>query len=74
MAWAITIHKRQGKTFDNIVVDFGNRLFSSGQVYIALSRCTSLEGIILKAPIKKHFIEADPRITGFLNSESCEVT
>ena len=73
LAWAITIHKSQGKTFDNIVVDFGNRVFSSGQVYVALSRCTSLEGIVLKAPIKKHFIAADPRITGFLNSEHCEV-
>jgi ATP-dependent exoDNAse (exonuclease V) alpha subunit len=69
LAWAITIHKSQGKTFDNIVVDFGNRVFSPGQVYVALSRCTSLDGITLKAPIKKHFIAADPRITGFLNSE-----
>ena len=73
LAWAITIHKSQGKTFDNIVVDFGNRVFSPGQVYVALSRCTSFEGIVLKAPIKKHFISADPRITGFLNSERCEV-
>ena len=72
MAWAITIHKSQGKTFDNIVVDFGNRVFSHGQVYVALSRCTSLEGIVLKAPIKKHFISADPRINGFLNSKISE--
>ena len=72
LAWAITIHKSQGKTFDNIVVDFGNRVFSHGQVYVALSRCTSLEGIVLKAPIKKHFISADPRINGFLNSEIFE--
>ena len=72
LAWAITIHKSQGKTFDNIVVDFGNRVFSHGQVYVALSRCTSLEGIVLKTPIKKHFISADPRINGFLNSEIFE--
>ena len=72
LAWAITIHKSQGKTFDNIVVDFGNRVFSPGQVYVALSRCTSLEGIVLKTPIKKHFISVDSRITKFFGSERCE--
>ena len=46
MAWAITIHKSQGLTFDNVMIDAG-AAFSSGQVYVALSRCTSLDGIIL---------------------------
>ncbi|MFQ3307391.1 MAG: ATP-dependent DNA helicase PIF1 [Candidatus Midichloriaceae bacterium] len=69
LAWAITIHKSQGKTFDDIIIDFGNRVFSTGQVYVALSRCTSLEGIVLKSPIKKHFITTDYRINEFINSQ-----
>jgi hypothetical protein len=47
LAWAVTIHKSQGKTFDHVVIDMGRGAFAHGQVYVALSRCTSFDGIIL---------------------------
>lgn len=53
LAWAITIHKSQGLTFDKIIIDAG-RAFASGQVYVALSRCTSLEGLVLISPINSN--------------------
>jgi len=53
LAWAITIHKSQGLTFDKLVIDMGDGAFSAGHTYVALSRCTSLEGIKLRTPIKK---------------------
>jgi len=52
LAWAITIHKSQGLTFDKLIIDMGDGAFSAGHTYVALSRCTSLEGIKLKTPIK----------------------
>ena len=52
LAWAITIHKSQGLTFDKLVIDMGGGAFSAGHTYVALSRCTSLEGIKLRIPIK----------------------
>lgn len=59
LAWAITIHKSQGKTFDNIIVDLGRGAFDYGQTYVALSRCTTLEGIILKKKILPRDIIVD---------------
>ena len=52
LAWAITIHKSQGLTFDKIVIDMGAGAFSAGHTYVALSRCTSFEGIKLRTPIR----------------------
>jgi len=66
LAWAVTIHKSQGKTFKKVVIDIGRGTFASGQTYVALSRCTSFEGIQLKVPIQKQHIRTDPRIYRFL--------
>ncbi len=68
LAWATTIHKAQGKTFDRAMIDFQNGTFSHGQAYVALSRCTSLEGLSLLRPIKKSDIIVDQRVNKFLNS------
>jgi ATP-dependent DNA helicase PIF1 len=68
LAWAVTIHKSQGKTFDRVVIDIGGGTFASGQTYVALSRCTSFEGIQLAVPLKKQHIRTDPRIYKFLTS------
>ncbi len=66
LAWAITIHKSQGKTFDKVFIDMGRRgAFAPGQVYVALSRCTTLEGIVLKKPIKASDIMVDQRVLAF---------
>ncbi len=70
LAWAITIHKSQGKTFERVIVDIGSGTFATGQVYVALSRCTSFEGIVLKTPIKKSHIRTDVRISNFLDQHS----
>ncbi|MBI5299848.1 MAG: AAA family ATPase [Deltaproteobacteria bacterium] len=53
LAWAVTIHKSQGKTFDHVVIDTGRGIFASGQMYVALSRCRSLDGMILKKPLTR---------------------
>jgi len=65
LGWAVTIHKSQGKSLDNIFVDIGPRAFASGQVYVALSRCRSIEGIRLKRPLRVADIICDPVIKRF---------
>lgn len=65
LAWAVTIHKSQGKTFDNVIIDMGNGAFAHGQTYVALSRCISLEGVSLRKPIKRRDIILDQRIHEF---------
>ncbi len=65
LAWAITIHKSQGKTFDRIIIDLERGGFAHGQTYVAISRCSSLEGVILKRKLKKADIIMDERILLF---------
>ncbi|MDD2851585.1 MAG: DEAD/DEAH box helicase [Desulfuromonadaceae bacterium] len=65
LAWAVTIHKSQGKTLEKVRVDFGNGAFASGQVYVALSRCRSLADIRLSRPIKISEVKCDPVILRF---------
>ncbi len=64
LAWAVTIHKSQGLTFDRLIIDAG-KSFASGQVYVALSRCRTLEGIVLKSKITPEIIFNDHRVSGF---------
>jgi ATP-dependent DNA helicase PIF1 len=66
LAWAVTIHKSQGKTFDKVVIDIGRGAFAHGQVYVALSRCTSFGEIILAQRIMKGHIRMDWRVAQFL--------
>lgn len=65
LAWAITVHKSQGLTFSRVVIDFTGGVFAGGQAYVALSRCTSLDGIQLKKPISRADIFVRPEIVGF---------
>ena len=72
LAWAVTIHKSQGKTFEHVTIDIGRGTFAAGQTYVALSRCTSFEGIVLKTPIGKQNIRADRQIIAFLAGHEAE--
>lgn len=65
LAWAITIHKSQGLTFRKVTIDFTGGVFAGGQAYVALSRCTSLEGIFLKKDINRSDIFVKPEIIRF---------
>ena len=69
LAWAITVHKSQGLTFEKAIIDAG-AAFAPGQVYVALSRCTSLEGLVLHSRINQSSIHTDERITSFSQSKT----
>jgi hypothetical protein len=66
LAWAITIHKSQGLTFEKVIID-ANAAFAHGQVYVALSRCTKFEGVVLKSRLQPRGIGADAAVNGFLH-------
>jgi len=80
LAWAVTIHKGQGKTFDRVIIDIGRGTFAHGQMYVALSRCTTLGGIVLKKPALKKHIWTNYQVMDFLTKyqykkaeQSCSV-
>jgi ATP-dependent DNA helicase PIF1 len=66
LAWAVTIHKSQGQNFSNVIIDLGKGAFTHGQVYVALSRCTTFEGIVLRRPVAYSDIIFDRRVYRFL--------
>ena len=66
LAFAVTIHKSQGKTFTKVAIDVGRGTFAHGQMYVALSRCTDLEGLVLKQPVRKNHIFTDWQVAKFL--------
>lgn len=65
LAWAITIHKSQGLTFDRVIIDAGAS-FAPGQVYVALSRCRTLEGLVLATPIAEDSLRPDPAVAEYI--------
>jgi len=69
LAWAMTIHKSQGKTFDNVIIDLGRGAFDHGQTYVALSRCRTLEGIRLKKAIKPRDIMVDQTVVEYYDTQ-----
>jgi hypothetical protein len=74
LAWAVTIHKSQGKTFQKVIVDIGRGAFCPGQLYVALSRCTNLENIILKERIRKRDILTDHDVVNFLSTHCLDTS
>lgn len=68
LAWAITIHKSQGQTLNNAIIDLTGGTYATGQLYVALSRCTSLTGMVLKKPIKKSDLKVDDRVQEFMKN------
>lgn len=69
LAWAVTIHKSQGLTFDNVIADL-NSCFGTGQVYVALSRCRKLSGLFLKTPLNNNVIQVDQTVVNFYQSKT----
>ncbi|MBU4466171.1 MAG: AAA family ATPase [Actinobacteria bacterium] len=66
LAWAVTIHKSQGKTYEKAIIDLGSGAFAPGQTYVALSRLTSLDGLYLSRPLRPSDIRVDPDVQRFM--------
>ena len=67
LAWAVTIHKSQGKTYDSAIVDLGSRSFAPGQTYVALSRISNLDGLYLSRPLRPSDIIVDENVVRFMS-------
>lgn len=67
LAWAITIHKSQGKTFDRVVIDLGSGAFTHGMTYVALSRCRTFEGLFLRKPVRPRDIMVDQTVVDYID-------
>ena len=65
LGWAITIHKSQGLTLEHLTLDLGSGTFASGQLYVALSRAKTMDGITLSKPIAMRDVKADPAVLAF---------
>lgn len=74
LAWAVTIHKSQGKTFDRVIVDVGRGTFAAGQMYVALSRCRTLGGMVLKKRLERRHVLVDYRIIKFLTGRQYDIS
>jgi len=74
LAWSLTIHKSQGKTFEKAIIDVGRGTFAFGQMYVALSRCVSLEGLVLKKPIEKRHIFIDWKVVEFVTKYQYKIS
>lgn len=73
LAWAVTIHKSQGASYDTAIVDLGQRVFSPGQTYVALSRLTSLDGLYLSRPLRPSDIIVDSAVERFMSGAHREI-
>lgn len=69
LAWAVTIHKSQGKTFEKVIINLGSGAFEHGQTYVALSRCKTFEGIVISKPIQMKDIWVDPVVIDFYDNK-----
>ncbi len=70
LAWAITIHKSQGKTYNSVAIDMGSGAFAHGQTYVALSRCTTLRGLFLKQKLTRDDVIVDSAVVNFMENVS----
>lgn len=74
LAWAMTIHKSQGKTFEKVILDLGRGSFAHGQTYVALSRCTSFEGLVLKKPVRSSDVKIEHTVQKFITQHQYKLS